>query len=419
VNGDLISIIILLILSASFSASEMALTSLSRAKVRTLEEEKNPTSKAIVKLKKKPHNLIITILVGNNLVNVLISVIATVWAVSYFGDNTIGYITGILTFIILFFGEIVPKTFAQKYAEAFSRFFSIPLLWLTYLLFPIIWFFEQLIHGLMLIFKVTHPMKSTSEEELLAMVNIGTEEGVFAMEERELIENVLEFSDTSVEEVMTIEKDMEVLPSDTSIKEAIQFFIDHTHSRIPVYKNNIDNIIGVLTIHDILKFIHNNTEIKTLTDIDYAEFIVVPKTKPIRELFNEFNIRRKHIAIVVNELGQTIGLVSIEDILEELVGDITDEQDREKKNIYRLDSSTWELRGDTTIDEINQAVGTDLSYPGHKNISLLVLELLKRFPKEGEKMTYENLELQIKKMGKNKIEKIIITKISEEYISEK
>lgn len=408
-DSDLILLIVLIILSGVFSGAEIALTSLSPAKVRTMKEDKKMTSNAIVKLKNSPQKLLITILIGNNLVNILATVIATVWGMRFFGNNAIGYVTGILTFIILVFGEIVPKTFSQKYSESFSKFIAIPLLWLTYILFPIIWIFEKFIHFLMFLFKAKNPILSTSEEELLAMVDIGTEEGVFEEEEQELIENVLDFADTSVEEIMTIEKDMEILPVETSIKEAAKFFIEHTHSRIPVYKGDIDNIVGTINVHDILKLIYENNEIKTLADINHPNFITVPKTKSIKELFNEFNIRRKHIAIVVNELGQTIGLVTLEDILEEIVGDITDEQDQEEKTVRKLDNTTWEADGDATIEEINEELDIELEYPEHQTISLLILEELKRFPTQGEKITFENLELQINEMGKNKIEKIIIT----------
>ena len=402
-------LIVLIILSGVFSGAEIALTSLSPAKVRTMKEDKKMTSDAIVKLKNSPQKLLITILIGNNLVNILATVIATVWGMKFFGSNAIGYVTGILTFIVLVFGEIVPKTFAQKYSVSFSRLIAFPLLWLTYLLFPIIWIFEKFIHFLMFLFKAKNPILSTSEEELLAMIDIGTEEGVFEEEEQELIENVLDFADTSVEEIMTTEKDMEILPVETNIKDAAKFFIEHTHSRIPVYKGDIDNIVGTINVHDILKLLHENSEIKTLADINHPNFITVPKTKSIKELFNEFNIRRKHIAIVVDELGQTIGLVTLEDILEEIVGDITDEQDQEEKTVRKLDNTTWEADGDATIEEINEELDIELKYPEHHTISLLILEELKRFPTQGEKIVFENLELQINEMGKNKIEKVIIT----------
>ena len=401
-------LIVLILLSGVFSGAEIALTSLSPAKVRMMKEDGKITSKAIVKLKNSPQKLLIAILIGNNLVNILATVIATVWGMKFFGSNAIGYVTGILTFVVLVFGEIVPKTFAQKYSKSFSKFIALPLLWLTYLLFPVIWIFEKFIHLLMFLLKAQNPILSTSEEELLAMVDIGTEEGVFEEEEQELIENLLEFGDTSVEEIMTVEKDMEILPVETSIKEAAKFFIEHTHSRIPVYKGDIDNIVGTINVHDILKLLHENNEIKTLADINHPNFITVPKTKSIKELFNEFNVRRKHIAIVVDELGQTIGLVTLEDILEEIVGDITDEQDLEEKTVRKLDNTTWEADGDATIEEINEELDIELDYPEHQTISLLILEKLKRFPTQGEKINYENLELQVNEMGKNIIEKVVI-----------
>ena len=357
--------------------------------------------------------MLIPILIGNNLVHILTTVLATFWAIEVFGNNAIGIVTGVLTFLILMFGEITPKTFAQKYAERFARALAHPLLWLTKILFPIIWIFEKFTNVLISGLKLKGPLHSVSEDELLALVDIVTKEGVIEEQEQELIENVLEFTDTIAEEVMTVKKDIEMLKIGTSINEAVHFFLNHSHSRIPVYKESIHNFVGIVTVHDILRFLHDPEKGKTLADFKLIAPIIVPKTKSISKLFHEFQKRRQHLAIVVDERGETAGLITMEDILEEIVGDIVDEQDQEEKMIKVIGKNEWLADGDTSIEQINEDLDIELDYPEHQTVSLLILEQLHRFPKLGEKIVYENLIFQVKEMGKKKIELIQITKLSE------
>ena len=410
---QLLILAILILLSGAFSGAEIALTSLSTAKVRSIKKDGKFGSKAIYKLKSKPQRLLITILIGNNLVNILATVIATTWAISVFGSSAIGLVTGGLTFIVLIFGEITPKTLAQKYSERFARIFAHPLLWLTKILYPVIWIFEKFTDGLINSLNLRQPLHSVSEDEILAMVDISTKEGVLQEQEQEFIENVLEFTDTTAEEVMTVKKDIEVLKSDTPIHEVVQFFLNHSHSRIPVYKDTIHNIVGIVTVHNILQFLHEPKKNKVLSDFKLHPPIITPKTKSISQLFHEFQRRRQHLAIVVDEHGETAGLITMEDILEEIVGDIVDEQDREEKMIRPIGKNEWEARGEADIEELNEALDIELDYPEHQAISLLILEELHRFPKLGEKIVFENLIFQVKEMSKKKIEKVLITRLAE------
>lgn len=411
-------LILLIFFSAAFSGAEIALTSLSPAKVRAISKDNKFASKAIVRLKGKPQRLLITILIGNNLMNILATVIATVWAVGVFGNTAIGIVTGVLTLVILLFGEITPKTLAQKYSDRVARAVAYPLLWLTKILFPVIWIFEKFTQGLISSLKLRQSLHSVSEDELLALVDIGTKEGVIQEQEQELIENVLEFSDTTVEEVMTVKKDMEMLQTDTPVHEAVHFFLEHSHTRFPVYHETIHNIIGIITVHDILQILHDPKKDKKLADFKLKVPIVVPKTKSISKLFHEFQRRRQHLAIVVDEHGETAGLVTMEDILEEIVGDIVDEHDREEKLIRLIGKNEWEASGEADIEELNETLDVELDFPEHETISLLILEKLQRFPKLGEKIVFENLIFQIKEMGKKKIEMVNITKLPEPDINE-
>lgn len=410
--SQLALLVFLILLSGAFSGAEIALTTLTQAKVKAVGKDGKFASKAIVKLKNKPQRLLITILIGNNLVNILASVIATIWAVEMFGNKAIGIVTGVLTLLILIFGEISPKTIAQKYSIKFARLVAYPLLWLTKILLPVIWLFERFTNSLISGLKLGRPLHSVSEEELLALVDIGAKEGVIEEQEQELIENVLEFSDTTVDEVMTVKKNMEMLKVSTLIQDAVQYFLSHSHSRIPIYKENIHNMIGIVTVHDILRILHDPKKYKTLEDVKFNHPITVPKTKSISKLFHEFQRRRQHIAIVVDEHGQTVGLVTMEDILEEIVGDIVDEQDREQRMILQIGRNEWEASGETSIEDINDVLDVELDYPEHQSVSLLILEHLHRFPKLGEKLNYQDVIIQVKEMSKKKIEKVHITKLS-------
>lgn len=411
-DTNLILLLLLILVSSAFSGAEIAFTSLSLAKVRAIKNDKKFASKAIYQLKSHPESLLITILLGNNLANILATVFATIWGIKAFGSAAVGIVTGSLTFFILVFGEITPKTIAQKYAVGFARGLAYPLLWCSYILFPVIWLLEKFIHGLMKVFKAKNPIKSMSEEELLALVDIGTKEGVIEEHEREFIANVLEFTDTTAEEIMTLEKDIESLDINTSIPDAVKFFVEHSHSRIPVYKGNINNVVGILMVHEVLRLASQTNMIKTLADVKLNPAILEPKTKSISKLFRELQIRRQHLAIVVDEHGDTVGLVSLEDILEEIVGEIIDEQDKEFKKIKKIGKNSWEALGEATIEELNEQLDEDIDYPEHQSISLLILEQLHRFPKVGEKIVYGNLIIQVKAMSKKKIETVSIIKLT-------
>lgn len=411
-DTDLVLLVLLILISGAFSGAEIALTSISPAKVRTFRDDRRFGAQAVYRLKQRPESLLITILIGNNLVNILATVVATLWGLRVFGDSAVGIVTGGLTFLLLVFGEITPKTYAQKHADGFARLMATPLLGLTYILTPVIWLLEGFIRGLMHLLKAKSPIKTMSEEELLAMVDIGTKEGVIEEHEQELIENVLEFTETTAEEIMTHRVDIESLIVSTSIQNAALFFTTHSHSRIPVYKDNIDNIVGILTVHDILKIAHaEKQDFLSLEGFKYSAPIVVPKTQSIAKLFRVFQKRRQHIAIVVDEHGHTAGLITMEDILEEIVGDIVDESDQEEESITKIGNQEWLAEGDATIEDLNDVIGEELNYPEHKTLSLLILEKLQGFPHLGEKIVFGKYSFQVKKMTKKKIEEILITRI--------
>lgn len=402
----LILIFSLILFSGVFAGSEIALFSLSPAKIRSLIENKRKGAVAIKKLRDNPHDLLITILIGNNLVSILASVLTTAWASETFGSNVLAYVTGGITFMVLVFGDIVPKTFAQKYAESFSRFFAPFILFLTFLFKPFVIILNLINKGIMKLLGVDNsPLKNFNEEELLAMVNIGTEEGELDEEEKELITNVLDFTETTVEEVMTPRTQMDTLDEETTLEEAVKYLSEHSHSRIPVYRETIDNIIGILSVRQILDFWGKESKQTRLKELELARPLIVPKSQLINDLFKSFQSKRKHLAIVVDEHGGVAGLVSLEDILEEIVGDIVDESDIEEVLVKKVGSHTWILSGNAIIEEVNKAIGVELNAPEHKTISYLILEHKKQIPKAGDKIFLNNqIEVYIEKMLDNKIE---------------
>lgn len=405
----IVVLILLVIIAALFSGAEIAFTSLSPAKTKTLEDAAHLGYRLVYKLKQQPENLLITILIGNNLSSILAAALATYWTSKVFGGHAIGLVSGVLTFVILIFGEIVPKTLAQKYAMPFSFIMAFPLFCLVYLLRPILWLIRKFITGLMILFNAKNPIKTMSEDELLALVDIGTKEGVIEEQEQELIENVMDFTEKRVDEVMTLKKDIEALVSNTTIHDAAKFLVLHTHSRIPVYEDSLNNIIGIFTVHDILRLSHNPGDKVYLKDLHYKPLIVVPCTQLIKTLFSQFQKQHQHLAIVINEHGETIGLVTLEDILEEIVGEIVDEQDLETQQIIKTGGNQWTVLGDTTIEEINDGLALELTFPEHQTIGLLILEQLKALPYQGQKIQYENLSITVKKISNNKIDQVIIS----------
>src|SRR3989338_1195522 len=250
---ELLMLAFLLILSGFFSASETALISLSPAKVRTLVQQKKAGAKFVERLKAQPHKLLITVLVGNNLVNIMASVYATIVFQKLLGHSALGIITGVLTFFILVFGEIVPKAFAQTYAKSLSRWFAPPLYIISLLLSPVVWILDILVKGLLHLSSADKIDQHVTEEELKAFVSIGAEEGAIGRGEQELIENVLQFNDTRVEEIMVPRVNIQAMPITATVHDAANFVMKGHHSRIPVYEDSVDNVVAILTIKEIIQ----------------------------------------------------------------------------------------------------------------------------------------------------------------------
>lgn len=400
--SQILILLILLVLSGFFSASETALMSLSHAQVRTMTQKKKPGAIIVKRLTAHPHKLLITILVGNNLVNVWASVYAAFVFEQIFDSMAIALVTAIMTFFILMFGEIIPKSFATTHNKRFSRLVAPPLLGLQTILWPIIWILEKCIAILIKAFggKSKHLQKKVTEEELKAMVSIGAEEGSIEHREKELIENVLEFTDTRVEEIMTPRIEIEALPESTSVKEAAEFIVNHSFSRIPVYRKSVDHIVGVVNVKEVLEAMSDQEGSKTLGQIHPAKALKVPHSMQISRLFHLFQKKRTHMAIVLDEHGGTFGLITLEDVLEEIVGEIIDETDIDEAHYKKISDDTVLASGRAVLEDLSKELDIVFPQPDHKTISYMIVEKLGRFPKKGEVIKFDKFEVKVLMLDK-------------------
>lgn len=410
---SIVILVVLILLAAFFSAAETAIVALSPARIRDMVEKKVRGAALLNRLKRNPHRLLITILIGSNLVNVGASVYATLVFEQVLGSAALGIITGVLTLLILVFGEIVPKSLAQTYSKTFAL-LAAPLLQLLLWIFtPAVWILDLLVKAMLKFVSRGEKVRNITEDELKAFVSLGAEEGTIEKDEQELIENVLEFNDTRVEEVMVPRVEIKALPLESSAEEAVDFILEHRHSRIPVYKESIDDIVGIVTVKDLLATLRQGKTDLTLKSVRLMKPIKVPSSQKINPLFDEFQKRHIHIAIVLDEHGGTAGLVTMEDILEEIVGEIEDEFDKEEEeNVARIGTSEVEANGKALIEEINELLDITIDAPEHKTISYYITEKLGRFPKRGEILEGDGFRITVDEMNKHTITKVSVEKVS-------
>jgi putative hemolysin len=372
----------LLFFAAFFSAAETAIVGLSSAKARSLISQKKHGAKAVIHLKDHQEKALVTILIGSNLVNAAFPVFATVFFTNIFGDNILGILTGALATAMLIFGEIIPKTFAQKFPATFSLFIAPPLLIFQKIFFPVVWILEKVLK----IIGAQKNEKIFSDEELLALAEIGEEEGTLESDERERIENVLEFGETTAKEIMTPRPSMDVLAETTTLKQAVEYFLSKTHSRIPVFRSTIDQISGVFTLKDIMKFEQNFPPETQLSKLPKNPVLTIPTSMVLEDILREMKWRRTHMAIVIDEHGGTAGLVTLEDLLEEVFGEIEDETDPRKAEIKKMPDQSYLIPGDSILEDIEEETGLQIPGEESENIAKVILDTLGRFPKRGEKV---------------------------------
>ncbi|MBW2606811.1 MAG: HlyC/CorC family transporter [Deltaproteobacteria bacterium] len=402
--NQIIILIILLFLSGFFSSAETALFSISKAKARHLAKQKGRVNALIKKMKDDQHKLLATILIGNNVVNVGASALATAITINIVSSNAVGITTGIMTLLILIFGEIFPKSIATRNNILIARLVIFPIYWLSIIFFPIIVFLNFIPR---LTGKIKGKPKIT-EEELMTFVEVVEEEGEIGKEEKEFIHKIFEFDDTNASEIMTPRGDMFVIEAEKKLK--IEDIVKPGFTRIPVIEEDIDHVIGILNIKDLFMRQPVCDEAIDVRKIMRRPYFI-PEYIKLDSLLHQFKKRKDHLAIVVDEHGGVSGLITLEDALEEIVGEISDETDKYEPHITRIKKDEWIVLGKSDIDEVNEKV--DMNIPDLKEydtFSGYVLDEIERIPQEKEKIQIGNFTVTVKEMDGNRIKKYIVKK---------
>jgi len=406
--NDILILFSLLLLSGVFSGSETALTAISLARAEALETEGRGGSKALLYLKKNSTSMLIALLIGNNLVNIGASAFATVVATQHLGALGPGVAVGVLTFLILVFGEITPKSLAIRHSVKASLLVAPLVLLLMRVLFPLVWLFERLIN---FVYKMTDIKEgpSVTESELVGLLARGTQEGTFEKNEVKIIERVFAFNDLVVADVMTGRHKIFALTEEMSIKDALAKIVEVGFSRVPIYHGSIENITRVVHWHDIAAAISNNQIEKPLKEFG-IDPIFVPINQPIDHLFADLQRQKRHLAIVVDEHGVLRGLVTMENLLEELVGEIYDESDKKRSSGVGLTTKEdgIEVDGGVELGVIKRYFKTDLRGKNSDSVSRWIVNDIERIPEANEHFEIDGLSIEIKQASGRRIHKVKI-----------
>ena len=410
---EMIALIFLLFLSAFFSSAETALTIVNKHRMRALAEEGNRNAERVLKLVENPSKMLSAILIGNNIVNISASALATSFTTQVFGSKFIGVSTGILTLLVLLFGEITPKTLATLYSEKISLIYIYIIAPLTTILTPVIWLVNKLSNAVFFILRID-PDKANdqmTEGELRTIVDVSVEDGVIETEERSMIHNVVDFGDSKAKDVMIPRADMELVSVDADLDEVVKVFEEERYSRLPVYDDNKDSVIGIVYLKDL--FFYQNQSGKqqesfSLRNIMREPFFVYEYQKT-SSIMAEMRNRFVSLAIVLDEYATAVGLITIEDLLEEIVGEIRDEFDMyELEAITKVSDNQFEVDASVKLSDLEDNIGVLLESEDYDSLGGYVIELLDHLPTEGETVKKDGITLKVLSMDKNRIDRVAI-----------
>ena len=403
---QLIALIILVLLSAFFSSAETSLTTVNRVRLKALAEEGNRRAKTALEVLDKYGKMLSAIMIGNNIVNLSASALATTLAIHI--HFTVGIATAILTVVILIFGEIVPKNMAMINSEKMALLYASMISGLMKLLTPLIFVIDSLAKGIMKLFRVDADKKTAmTENELRTYVEVGHEDGVIESEEREMIYNVFDFGDAVAKDVMIPRIDMVTVDKEATYEEVMEVFKDCMYTRIPVFEEDKDNIIGLINIKDFI-LVEDKAKFK-ISDILRQAYYTY-EFKKTADLLVEMRQKCFNVAFVLNEYGGTAGMITLEDLLEEIVGEIRDEYDSDEEQlIQKMQDRTYLVEGSMKLSDINDELGTDLQSEDYDSIGGLIIEHLDRVPEDGAQIvTDQGIRLQVQGVSQNRILKVIM-----------
>lgn len=410
---QIVVIVLMIMLSAFFSSAETALTTVNRHRLRSLADKGNKSAKKVLKLVENPAKMISAILIGNNIVNIGVSSLTTTVVTEKLGNPYVGAATGILTLVILLFGEITPKTLATLYNEKISLVYVHVVAPMTTLLTPVIWVVDKLSDIIYFILKIDRnkAKEQMTEGELRTIVDVSVEDGVIEKEEKSMINNVVDFGDSKAKDVMIPRADMALISVDASFDEVFEIFNEEHYSRLPVYDDNKDSVIGILYMKDL--FLHQNRADKknqtfTVRDIMREPFFVYEYQKT-SSIMAEMRERFVSLAIVLDEYATAVGLITIEDLIEEIVGEIRDEFDMDElETVTKIEENRYEIDGSMKLSDLEDNIGIKLESENYDSLGGYVIELLDHLPTEGETVKKDGITLKVVSMDKNRIDRVAI-----------
>lgn len=414
-------IFILLLSSAFFSGSEVALFSLDRKNLESALDKSGVVYRYLTNLINFPRRLLVTILVGNTLVNVAVSIVGVSLAIdisAYFNislDITLIIQIIVVTILILLFGELFPKVIASKNPVKFAKIIAIPLYYCNIIIYPVAETITEIIKLSSSKLSFDKSKSALTKEELIDLANIGKEKGTIEEDEHSLISSLVSFAGLSVNEVMTPRVDIKAVSIDDDYEKIIYVITTSGHSRIPVYRDSIDEIVGILFAKDLLAFVKNPDLVKKFSlESLLKKTLFIPETKLINELLKEFQEKKVHLAIVVDEYGGTAGLISLEDIIEEVVGDIWDEFDKEENHLIKISDNQYVALGKTKLSEINETFNVDISTDDddYDTLGGFILNNAGSIPKDNYSFVSNNIRFIVKEVQNKRIKKVIIEKLN-------
>ena len=407
-TSDILQLVILVLLlsaSAFFSSAETALMTSNKLRIRNLAENGDKRAEKVLEITANTDKMLSAILIGNNIVNLSASALSTTLTLKVFGSSLVGVATGVLTFLILVFGEITPKNVASKNAEDMALKYIGIISVLVIVLTPVIYVVNKVAGIVISLFvKNNDDNNMVTEDELRAMVEVSHEDGVIEKEEKKMIVNVVDFGDTVAGDIMLPRVDMVMVSVESSYGEILKIFREERYTRIPVYEESPDNVIGILNVKDFL-LIEDKENFSVKEHL--REPLYTYEYKKTSSLMVDMRKTGANIVIVLDEYGTTVGLITLEDMLEEIVGEIRDEFDAEEdEGITKISETEYLIDGSTNLDDVNDRIGLELSSEEYESIGGIIMEKLGRLPVEGEVITFDNIILTVKKMDHARIEKV-------------
>ena len=404
----LVLVVVCLVLSAFFSSAETALTTVNLIRIRNLADNGDKAAAWVLKVRRDQSKMLGAILIGNNVVNLSASSMLTVLVTDVFGSQAVGAATGVLTLLVLLFGEIAPKTIATLEAEKNALRFARIICFLMTILTPVIFVVNLLSGGVLRLLGVdpNKPTDSITEDELRTIVEVGHEKGVIESEEKEMINNVFDLGDSVARDIMVPRIDMTFVDVEASYEELMEIFRRDHYTRLPVYEDNTDNIIGIINMKDLIL-------LEDRAAFSIRDYLRQPlftfESKKLSELMIEMRKTSNNIVIVLDEYGATAGLITLEDILEEIVGDIRDEFDGDEEDELReLSEGEYLADGSMNLDDINDRLDLELVSEDFDSLGGFMIDRLEHLPSEGEEVDTEEVRLVVEKVNKNRIDKVHI-----------